>query len=225
MSQNDRPDRPAVAPRPGDIGRRVALRREALGLSREEVAARAGMAADYLRYVEERPAQIEPGALTRLAGALQTTAEQLRGGDFEIPPGVRDRVGRGDLQELTPEQCRERLAQRGLGRVAFTTDLGIMVLPVNYAVVDDRIIYRTAPGAAPAAAIRQQVAFEVDRVDDALSQGWSVLVHGPAEHVTDPGELRHLAGAASPHPWAGGDRDLWIRITPTHITGRIVRST
>ncbi|WP_175609365.1 helix-turn-helix domain-containing protein, partial [Streptacidiphilus griseoplanus] len=77
MSENEQSGDPAGGTRPGDVGRRVAHRRTALGLSREELAARTGMAAEYLRYVEEHPAQLEPDAITRLAGALQTTVEQL----------------------------------------------------------------------------------------------------------------------------------------------------
>ncbi|MCD0484505.1 pyridoxamine 5'-phosphate oxidase family protein [Streptacidiphilus sp. ASG 303] len=223
-SGSDQPGSPAEPPHAGDIGRRAALRRRQLGLSREQVASRAGMAVRYLQYVEERPAQIEPGALLRLAGALQTTAEQLRGGDVGLPPGRSEAAARPELEELGAEECRTRLDSRGVGRVAFTTDLGISVLPVNYAVDGDRIVYRTAAGAAPAAAIGQEVAFEVDQVDDALSQGWSVLATGRAERVTDPDELRALASRAAPRPWAGGDRDLWIRIAVTRLTGRVVRA-
>jgi len=33
---------------------------------------------------------------------------------------------------------------------------------------------------------------EVDHIDDALCQGWSVLVRGPAHRVAHPAELRRL---------------------------------
>lgn len=54
------------------------------------------------------------------------------------------------------------------------------VVPVNYEVVDNAIMFRTAPDSVPAAAVGTDVAFEVDHVDEALSQGWSVLAVGPA---------------------------------------------
>ncbi|SDH96608.1 Helix-turn-helix domain-containing protein, partial [Sinosporangium album] len=38
---------------PGDIGRRVARRREDLGLTREQLAERTGMDPGYLAYLEE----------------------------------------------------------------------------------------------------------------------------------------------------------------------------
>ncbi|WP_377267001.1 helix-turn-helix domain-containing protein [Peterkaempfera sp. SMS 1(5)a] len=223
MSENQQPAGPTGRPQPGDVGRRIVQRREALGLSRDDVAARTGMAAEYVRYVEEHPAQPEPDALTRLAGVLQTTVEQLRGGEVDLPPGRGVPSANPVFEPLTPEECRARLSSCGVGRVAFGTDLGIEVLPVNYSVIDGSIVYRTGGGAAPAAAIRQQVAFEVDRVDDVLSQGWSVLANGPAERITDPEEIDRLAGDA-PLPWTGGPADLWIRITPDRLTGRIIRT-
>jgi len=56
--------------------------------------------------------------------------------------------------------------------------------------------------------------------DDAFSQGWSVLVRGMAHTVTDPAGVRRLDEQAYTGPWAGGDRDLWVRITPATVTGR-----
>lgn len=72
----------------GDIGRRLALRREELGLSREQVADRAGIAPEYLRYVEERPfASPGPTFLLRVAEALETNVPRLRGaGTSEVSP-------------------------------------------------------------------------------------------------------------------------------------------
>src|SRR2546421_12302608 len=72
----------------GDIGRRVAERRMRLGLTREETAARAAMAVNYLRYVEEQPADSDMGGLLRLAGALETTVSELLGGGADLPPGT-----------------------------------------------------------------------------------------------------------------------------------------
>jgi transcriptional regulator with XRE-family HTH domain len=64
----------------GDLGRRVTQRRMELGLTRDEVAARAGMAPNYLTYLETQVAHIGSSGLARLAGALQTTVDELLGG-------------------------------------------------------------------------------------------------------------------------------------------------
>src|ERR1700685_3826352 len=64
----------------GDLGRRIAGQRERAGLSREEAADRAGMAAGYLEYLETSPTPGPGrGALTRLADALGTTVAALDG--------------------------------------------------------------------------------------------------------------------------------------------------
>lgn len=210
--------------RPGDIGRRVAHRREQLGLSREEAARRAGIAPAYLRYLEEHPAEVEGGTLTRLAGALGTTAGALRGGGMDAPPGLGRAVRHAALLDLEPEECWQRLGTHGVGRIVFCGAAEPTAVPVNYAVVEGTIVYRTAPGSTPAAAAGQRAAFEVDRVDEALSQGWSVLAVGRCEQVTDPAEVRGLAERVSPEPWAGGGRDLWIRVVPDRISGRRIRT-
>ena len=214
----------ARPPRPGDLGRRVAQRREELGLSREDVAAAAGIAPRYLQYLEERPADVSPGAVIRLAGVLRTTVSRLYGGGVDAPPGSGDAAARPELLELGPEECRDRLGSRGVGRVVQSTPRGPEALPVNYAVVSGAIVYRTVQGSAPDPAPGEQVAFEVDQVDDALSQGWSVLVSGTARHVTEPEEVRRLTEQAHIQPWPGGDRDLWVRIEPERFTGRRIRT-
>ncbi|MCQ4080628.1 pyridoxamine 5'-phosphate oxidase family protein [Streptomyces sp. RB6PN25] len=208
---------------PGDIGRRVAERRRKLGLSRGETAERAGMAANYLRYVEEQPADSDMGALLRLAGALDTTVSELLGGGVDLPPGTGRAGYHPQLVEMDREECRARLTTHGVGRVAVTTAAGPAILPVNYSVIDGAIVFRTAPDAAPAVAATREVAFEVDHVDEALSQGWSVLVIGEAEQVSDPESVRRLHEQAYSKPWAGGERDVWIRINPLKVTGRRIR--
>ncbi|MFI1301959.1 DUF1918 domain-containing protein [Streptomyces sioyaensis] len=214
-------DKPSRRPLdPGDIGRRAAHERRRQRLTRAEVADRAGMAASYLAYLEERPANPNLAALTGLAGALGTTVAQLRGGGLDLPPGGGEAGYHPELRELGPEECRDRLSTHGVGRVAVATADGLAVLPVNYEVVDDGIAFRTAPGAAPAAAVGTDVAFEVDHVDDAMSQGWSVLALGPARAVTEPEAVRRLTEGAHTKPWAGGERPLWVLIEPQRVTGR-----
>lgn len=91
---------------------------------------------------------------------------------------------------------------------------------MNYEVIDDAILFRTAPGSSPAVAVGTDVAFEVDHVDEAMSRGWSVLAVGPARAVTEPDDVRRLAERAHTEPWAGGNRELWVSIQPTRLTGR-----
>jgi transcriptional regulator with XRE-family HTH domain len=209
---------------PGDIGRRVAAERRRQGLSREELADQAGMAPDYLAYLEERPADPSLATLIRLAGALSTTVASLRGVGIEAPPGQGQALLHPELRALSSDECRVRLSTHGVGRVAVSTPDGPAIIPVNYEVVDDAIAFRTAPGSAPAAAVGTDVAFEVDHVDETMSQGWSVLVVGPASVVSEPDAVRRLAERAHTKPWAGGPREMWVSIRPTRLTGRHIGS-
>ncbi|MFC8358554.1 DUF1918 domain-containing protein [Streptomyces griseorubiginosus] len=210
-------------PNPGDIGRRVAAVRERQGLSRHETARRAAMAPDYLAYLEERPADPSLATLIRLASALGTSVAALRGGGVDRPPGQGHALLHPELRELGPDECRALLSTHGVGRVAVSTPDGPAVVPVNYEVTDDAIVYRTTPDSVPAAAVGAEVAFEVDHVDEAMSQGWSVLLVGPARVVTEPDVVRRLAAQAHTEPWAGGKREMWVSIRPKRLTGRRIR--
>ncbi|MGQ4362611.1 helix-turn-helix domain-containing protein [Streptomyces sp. SAS_272] len=206
-------------PPSGDLGRRIAARRTQLGLTREETAARAGMAATYLAHLEEHPAAAPgPGALGTLAAVLQTTVSALTGGDADLPPGPGLAGHTPEFTELSRTECGDLLSTHGVGRLAVSTAHGPVIVPVNYSVVDGTIVFRTARGATPAT--DGPVAFEVDRIDDAFSQGWSVLVRGRARLVTELDEAHRLARRAHSTPWAGGRRDLWVRIEPYAVTGR-----
>ncbi|MFE2064364.1 pyridoxamine 5'-phosphate oxidase family protein [Streptomyces sp. NPDC059467] len=212
---------PAGAANPGDIGRRAAAERRRQGLSRAETARRARMAPDYLAYLEEQPADPSVAALIKLAAALGTSVTALRGGGMDLPPGQGRALVHPRLQDLDAEECRALLSTHGVGRIAVSpADGRPAIVPVNYEVVDDAIVFRTAPDSVAASAAETEVAFEVDHVDEALSQGWSVLAVGPASIVTEPEAVRGLARRAHTTPWAGGVREMWVSIRPTSLTGR-----
>jgi nitroimidazol reductase NimA-like FMN-containing flavoprotein (pyridoxamine 5'-phosphate oxidase superfamily) len=100
-----------------------------------------------------------------------------------------------------------------------------MVLPVNFAVLAGTIVVRTAAGTAIEAHADEQVALEVDHIDEALRQGWSVLVRGQAHSVRQPAELRRLQEDVAIWPWPGGEREVYVRILPDRITGRRIETS
>ncbi|MHB9864230.1 helix-turn-helix domain-containing protein [Streptomyces sp. YIM S03343] len=208
----------------GDLGRRLVQRRAQLGLTRRETAARAGMAPGYLQYLEEHPAAA-PGisTLLRLAEVLHTTVTELTGGETHMPPGPGRAARHPEFTELSVQECRTLLGTHGVGRIAVPTAEGPLIVPVNYTVIDGGIVFSTAPGTVPAQADGCRVAFEIDRIDDVFSQGWSVLVRGLARAVTDPDEVHRLIDRAYSEPWAGGRRSMWVRVEPLRITGRRIR--
>ncbi|MFD0274228.1 helix-turn-helix domain-containing protein [Kitasatospora sp. NPDC127111] len=224
MSTRNAGDANARAGHPGDVGRRVEHRREQLGLTREEAATRARMDPGFLEYLESQPTAIQLDSLTRLAGALETSVRYLLGGGLDTPPGRTGPTAHPELAELDPSECWAKLSPGGIGRVALSTPDGPMALPVNYRVLDGTVLYRTAEDSVLARVAGHRVAFEVDQLDEALSTGWSILLTGTAEQVTGPEAVQRFEKRADPHPWAGGHRDTWIRIRPTSVTGRVIRT-
>ncbi len=127
------------------------------------------------------------------------------------------------LRTLSPAECFDLLEPGGIGRVGFTSADGIMMLPVSFAVTGKTMIFRTAPDTLLALYADAQVSFEVDHIDEALHQGWSVLVHGHAHKVTDEREVLQLEAGTYLESWAPGARDVYVRIAPTRISGRCIQ--
>ncbi|QIX26725.1 pyridoxamine 5'-phosphate oxidase family protein [Nocardioides sp. JQ2195] len=124
-------------------------------------------------------------------------------------------------RELSPEKCRELLAAGVVGRVAVCAPDGPHIVPVNYVLIDDSIIFRTEPYTLLGRlADDARLGFEVDNLDHERHRGWSVLAIGPAESVVDPDEIASMTAIRDPRPWAAGDRRLHIRLTWTSLTGR-----
>ncbi|MFB7917138.1 helix-turn-helix domain-containing protein [Streptomyces sp. NPDC056061] len=213
---------PQCAPS-GDLGRHISARREQLGLSRQQVAELTGSAPGYIQYIEEQQATPGIGFLLRMAEALKTTVAELTGGTTELPPGIGRAGYHTQLLEIGTQECRRLLSTHGVGRVGVTTDAGPAILPVNYVVDGERIAYRSAPGSLPTGVAGQPAAFEVDHIDEALSEGWSVLLVGPAAVVENAETARRLDSLAYTTPWAGQPRTVWMTITPTRVTGRRIR--
>jgi nitroimidazol reductase NimA-like FMN-containing flavoprotein (pyridoxamine 5'-phosphate oxidase superfamily) len=95
-----------------------------------------------------------------------------------------------------------------------------VIFPVNFAVIDGTIVFRTAPGSKLAAAARgATVAFEVDDYERADRSGWSVLAVGPAQVVHDL-DVTFKVLAARLEPWAEGHRSSIVSIRPHLVTGR-----
>jgi uncharacterized protein len=129
---------------------------------------------------------------------------------------IRDRNG---LEVLPRAVCLHLLAEAHVGRIALSMGALPVVLPVNFAMCDDDILVRTAPGTKlEAAATNAVVAFEVDNVDPVYHTGWSVLAQGIAKEVTDPTDLER-ARRVPLVPWAGSDGH-YLLISTEFLSGR-----
>jgi nitroimidazol reductase NimA-like FMN-containing flavoprotein (pyridoxamine 5'-phosphate oxidase superfamily) len=214
----------ADTPPSSDIGRRIRHRRDELGLSLEQAARAAAMDPGYLAYLEATP-EPEPSRATliRLATALATSVPGLLGGDRLQPPGAHAEAVPAVMVELDRHTCLELLAAGGVGRCVLADDRGPVALPVNFGVFDGDVVFRTAGGTSIArGALAGPISFEVDQVDDAIAEGWSVLVTGTARLVEDEAEL-HAVEALEIHPWAPGERQRYFRLAAEQVTGRQIR--
>jgi uncharacterized protein len=138
-------------------------------------------------------------------------------GDRGLDPGA--------LEEIGPAECWQLVASQPVGRVAVIVGHHPLVFPVNYAVEDKTILYRTGVGTKLWSVHRSNVTFEVDMIDIAHRSGWSVMVMGVAQEMSIDRNRQDISraelGGAS--PWAPGDRDHFIRIVADQITGRRIR--
>jgi hypothetical protein len=204
------------------LARRIAARRKEQGISVAELATAAGIDPGYLAYFERSAdANLSGGTLLLIALALDTSPRELLGGTSAEPLGRGRARPHASLNELTREQCQTHLSANGVGRVVYTTPRGPVALPVNYEFTEGQVVFSTDDAKAATLAAAERVGFEVDRVDDVLSEGWSVLVTGSCRRVEDPDEMQRLASLGL-EPWAGGDRHELMAISPTETTGRVI---
>lgn len=108
----------------------------------------------------------------------------------------------------------------GIGRVGLIIDKLPVILPVNYALAEDYIVFRSATGAKTRAALENQlVAFEVDGIDTRHALAWSVLVRGLAT-LAGKAELEHSHLADDLFPVVPDPGFHHILVRPDVVTAR-----
>lgn len=157
--------------------------------------------------------------------SLRGTGDHLpaRSGPLAHPvaPGMTHAGGVTEPAELSYDKCHELLSGGVVGRAAVCTPSGPRIVPVNYAVVDDSVVFRTTPYSVLGTyAWNAQLAFEVDHVDYEQQQGWSVVATGRGAMVEDGDELAEIKAFWNPRPWAGGARQLYVRMRWDELSGR-----
>ncbi len=125
-------------------------------------------------------------------------------------------------KELETDECQRLIKKGGVGRVAFQSGSGQHIVPVNFQLDRDSIVFRTTPHSelgrlAPGS----QAAFEVDELDVESQSGWSVVAKGLIEVIPDNFETAAIRFfGKDPTPWAEGTRRLYLRLTWRELTGR-----
>jgi len=128
------------------------------------------------------------------------------------------------LAELDRQECLQLLGAKAVGRVAYVVDNGARILPMNYILSEDCIVFRTVgDGEIYHHALNSICAFEVDETDEFFESGWSVVVVGRLELATEDDFARMRYGKL-PEPWADGNRYMFVGIQLEHVSGRRVMS-
>jgi nitroimidazol reductase NimA-like FMN-containing flavoprotein (pyridoxamine 5'-phosphate oxidase superfamily) len=129
--------------------------------------------------------------------------------------------GTPHVEGLSRDECMALLDTATVGRVGVSVGAIPAVLPVNYVMDGDAIVFRTVPGTKLDAALTNAVvAFEADDFDWRHETGWSVLVRGIAREVTDEHALARVRRLPL-RSWAfDGDADRFVRVDAELVTGR-----
>jgi hypothetical protein len=97
-----------------------------------------------------------------------------------------------------------------------------MVFPLNFALDGDDVVVRTrSSDILAAAATRKVLTFQGDEFEPGVRSGWTVLLSGPAEEVTEPAELMRMHEIVS--PWRADGPFRLLRIHSERVTGRRLR--
>lgn len=121
--------------------------------------------------------------------------------------------------ELPLDECLRLLATMSVGRIAVASpDEAPVVVPVNYALDGDVVVFRADRGSRLDKLDALAVSFQVDLIDPFQKLGWSILVRGTARHSTME-EAAHIEVES----WVATPDMHWIRISPEKITGRRIQ--
>jgi nitroimidazol reductase NimA-like FMN-containing flavoprotein (pyridoxamine 5'-phosphate oxidase superfamily) len=155
----------------------------------------------------------------------QIGAAALQSGDFDDLDGSVAHPGMvAYVETVSRNECLNMLARTSVGRLGLVVDGEPVIVPVRYGLDGDSILFRTAPAGGLAGATVAAVAFEIDYLDPTRRAGWSVVVRGRAEDISDAADatsrrLRRLELAS----WDPDGDSRWYVIRPQAITGRRIR--
>ena len=184
-----------------------------------------------------RPAHGTAGAY---AGRVNETASSAAGGG-SVAADLRTAT---EMLELDPAECLRLLAEETVGRIAVDAPHRPqpVIRPVNdvFDEPSQSVLIRSGSGSKLFALLcTVRAAFEIDGIDPVDRVGWSVIIQGSTEEITNPAELRRIealglepgrpvtgatgsGSAQAPSRAAGSCR--WLRSRRTNGRSRAIRS-
>lgn len=123
----------------------------------------------------------------------------------------------GHVYTMAPEDCWGLLRRREFGRLAYHDARRVQIVPINYAVDEYRIVFRTAQGSKFASVMENaDVAFETDELTDDAAM--SVIARGLAYEVT--GEEALMSDQLRLRPWIMDAKNHVVAVDVSEISGR-----
>ena len=117
------------------------------------------------------------------------------------------------FERLDVPECLLLLRNAGIGRVVWQGVDGLTVLPVNYRVIDDSVVFHTAATSVLAHLTEPtRVAFQVDEIDHPTAVGWSVLVRGTSGSCEEEKVVSFLPR----------DPAIGVAVRIEEVTGRVI---
>jgi nitroimidazol reductase NimA-like FMN-containing flavoprotein (pyridoxamine 5'-phosphate oxidase superfamily) len=128
------------------------------------------------------------------------------------------------FEEVGRDEVLQLLRNELVGRVALTARALPIVIPVNFALLDGSVVWRSAEGTKlNDASAGFVVAFEADSYEPDHKEGWSVMIQGLAHVITDERELER-AKQLPLESWAlDGAADRYVCLVPSIVTGTRIR--
>jgi len=122
------------------------------------------------------------------------------------------------MMPLADDEAWALLRSKSFGRLVVSLDGQPDAFPVNFLATESGILIRTEEGTkVRCVEANALVAFEADEANS--ERAWSVVVKGVASRMDDVSVA--AARRAPLWTWAPGAKDVFIRIRPTEITGRL----
>jgi nitroimidazol reductase NimA-like FMN-containing flavoprotein (pyridoxamine 5'-phosphate oxidase superfamily) len=118
---------------------------------------------------------------------------------------------------LHPEESWDFLREREFGRLAFHLLDEVHIVPINYVVEGERLLFLTTEGSKLLGmTMNNDVAFEVDEI--AGEHATSVIARGRARQLV--GEAAWVADRLPMRPWVGTPKYIVVEITVDEVSGR-----
>lgn len=131
-------------------------------------------------------------------------------------------LDRNGLGILDRHECLEFLRSVPVARIGLAVSGVPVVLPVNFVLDGDAVLFRSGVGSKLDAALSSGVvAVEADDFDVVTRTGWSVVVRGRARELVDDAEIER-ASRLELEPWVTDQADHFISVSTELVSGRCI---